>query len=369
MRVSITIFALPLIVTCVFLPQLVFGQACPAQPQQAEKDWVTEVEGSVAKLGPVHAGEAKVKVRPTTIDLLGKLPEAGRVYLEQMMLASYCFALYQDKTLLPKKRSKMLREYAREVRGTVNQFYQRRATPSKTPKSAPMPVTDKCSSEEVRLEKADKETQKVVARPTDHFWISGPHCILAQPNSQIVKDSVTIEYQRGTDDKAEPHEQWGKVLIDAANIGDSRLCYSLQCRGAPTYNCTMDYKIAWFERKFSSVECRVPPHVPCKVNLNRNFLITQTGNTDVVFKLTEQNGMINGSAKGEDHKINRRFDGTVSGSVSQKGLVHLTVDWHGAIGEYEWTVNPEGHMVDGATFDTEAPGSKAKLSSEARFCE
>lgn len=255
----ITISVLVVIVAFAILPQPVLAQACPSQPQQAEKDWVTEVEGSVAKLGPVKAGEVKVKVGPTTIDLLGKLPEAGRVYLEHMMLASYCFALYEDKALSPQQRAKMLREYTREVRGTINQFYQRRAKPPKTPPatSASMPVKDdKCASQEVRLEKADRETQEVPKRPVDHFWISGPHCILAQANSLIVRASVTIEYQRGTDDKTEAHEQWGKVLIDGANIEDTRLCYSLQCRGAPTYKCTMDYKITWFERKFPTAECR-----------------------------------------------------------------------------------------------------------------
>lgn len=103
-----------------------FAIECPTQPQQSQKDWATEVNLAVARIGPAKGGELKVKAKKVTQDLLGKLPKADRVYLEQMMYATYCSALRDDKTLSETEKGKRINAYNNEIRKTF------RATPSKT---------------------------------------------------------------------------------------------------------------------------------------------------------------------------------------------------------------------------------------------
>ncbi len=92
---------------------------CPKAPEQVSKDVEREVNASVAKIGSVTGGELKAKTRKITQDLLGKLPDAGRIYLEQMMFAAYCSALRDDKTISETEKARRLKEYIHEVRGTI----------------------------------------------------------------------------------------------------------------------------------------------------------------------------------------------------------------------------------------------------------
>ena len=89
---------------------------CPKQPEQVKKNWETEVNLAVVKIGPAKGAELKTKVKNVTQDLLGKLPNADRVYLEQMMYASYCSAIRDDKTLSEAEKLKRLKIYNTEVR-------------------------------------------------------------------------------------------------------------------------------------------------------------------------------------------------------------------------------------------------------------
>lgn len=91
---------------------------CPKQPEQSKKDWDTEVALAIAKIGPAKGADLKIKSKKTTQDLLGKLPKADRVYLEQMMYTSYCSALRDDKTLTESEKAKRLKIYNAEVRKT-----------------------------------------------------------------------------------------------------------------------------------------------------------------------------------------------------------------------------------------------------------
>jgi hypothetical protein len=88
-------------------------------PEQIKKDWEVEVNATIAKIGPVKGGELRTKTNNATKDLLGKLPDAGKVYLEQMMYSAYCSALCDDKTLKSSEKAKLLREYNSEVRKAI----------------------------------------------------------------------------------------------------------------------------------------------------------------------------------------------------------------------------------------------------------
>ena len=92
---------------------------CPKFPEQAKKDWEVKVSAEVAKIGPLKGAELNTITKNVTQDLFAKLPDAGRVYLEQMMLAAYCSTLRDDKTLSETEKSKRLREYIGEVRRVI----------------------------------------------------------------------------------------------------------------------------------------------------------------------------------------------------------------------------------------------------------
>lgn len=98
----------------------VFALECPKFPEQAGKEWEIKVSAEVAKLGPLKGAELKTTTRNATRDLLGTLPDSGRVYLEQMMFAAYCSTLRDDKTLTESEKAKRLKQYIGEVRRTIS---------------------------------------------------------------------------------------------------------------------------------------------------------------------------------------------------------------------------------------------------------
>jgi ankyrin repeat protein len=92
---------------------------CPKMPEQAHKDWEIEVKLAVGKIGPAKGAELETLARSATKDLMGKLPQADRVYLEQMMYATYCSALRDDSTLSESEKGIRVRAYNLEVRKTL----------------------------------------------------------------------------------------------------------------------------------------------------------------------------------------------------------------------------------------------------------
>jgi hypothetical protein len=96
-----------------------FALDCPKFPEQAKKDWEVKVGAEVAKIGALRGAELKVTTGNVTRDLFASLPDAGRVYLEQMMMAAYCSTLRDDRTITETEKSKRLKEYIGEVREAI----------------------------------------------------------------------------------------------------------------------------------------------------------------------------------------------------------------------------------------------------------
>ena len=92
---------------------------CPAPPVQSNKDWDTRVRAEVGKIGPVTGAQLETRVQSVTRDLMGKLPGADRVYLEQMMFAAYCSALRGDKSLAESAKARQILEYRRELQKSL----------------------------------------------------------------------------------------------------------------------------------------------------------------------------------------------------------------------------------------------------------
>lgn len=110
-----------------------FASDCPPMPEQINKDWEVEVNAAIAKIGPVKGGELRTRTKNATKDLLSKLPDSGRVYLEQMMYSAYCSALRDDKTMKASERAKLLMEYNREVRKAITTAPSSLAKPAMKP--------------------------------------------------------------------------------------------------------------------------------------------------------------------------------------------------------------------------------------------
>jgi hypothetical protein len=92
---------------------------CPKPPEQVNKEWKVDVETAVAKIVPAKGAELKAEINRATHDLLGKYPNADRLYLEQMMFSAYCSALRDDKTLTITVKTDKLKEYGKELRESL----------------------------------------------------------------------------------------------------------------------------------------------------------------------------------------------------------------------------------------------------------
>ena len=111
----------------------VFALDCPAPPVQANKDWETSVRAEVAKIGPVTGSQLETRVKSATNDLMGKLPGADRLYLEQMMFSAYCSALRGDKSISESAKARQILEYRREL----NKSLAATAPPAQAPRPLP----------------------------------------------------------------------------------------------------------------------------------------------------------------------------------------------------------------------------------------
>jgi hypothetical protein len=96
-----------------------FAMECPAPPVQSQKDWDSEVKAEVGKIGFVRGAQLETRVRSATQDLMGKLPGADRVYLEQMMFSAYCTALRDDPKVSGTEKSRQILEYRRALNAAL----------------------------------------------------------------------------------------------------------------------------------------------------------------------------------------------------------------------------------------------------------
>ena len=92
---------------------------CPPFPQQASRDSEAEVKAIVGQIGPVKGGELAARTQSATKDLISRLPNADRIFLEQMMYAAYCTGLRDDRKLSESEKTQQLRRYNVELRNTI----------------------------------------------------------------------------------------------------------------------------------------------------------------------------------------------------------------------------------------------------------
>ena len=88
---------------------------CPPMPQQAQRDWDLTIAIAVGRLGQASGTELQTGTRSTTTDLLRRLPNADRVYIEKMMFSAYCTALRDDPSVSGAEKSRQILEYRRAL--------------------------------------------------------------------------------------------------------------------------------------------------------------------------------------------------------------------------------------------------------------
>ncbi|MBI3350215.1 MAG: hypothetical protein HY020_23760 [Burkholderiales bacterium] len=88
---------------------------CPDPPKQQQRDWDAQIRAEVGRIGPVKGAELEAKVKNVTQDLLVKLPNADKLYLEQMMFSAYCSALRDDASMAESAKAKQILDYRREL--------------------------------------------------------------------------------------------------------------------------------------------------------------------------------------------------------------------------------------------------------------
>lgn len=89
---------------------------CPPASEQTSRDYDADISGAVETFRRLSGVELRAKGAGVAKDLIGRLPGADRVYMEQMMYASYCSSLNEDKTLSDSERREELKKYNSDVR-------------------------------------------------------------------------------------------------------------------------------------------------------------------------------------------------------------------------------------------------------------
>jgi hypothetical protein len=117
--IRLLLMGLGVIALGIGFPRVALALLCPEQPKQISKDFEGEVNAEVAKIGPVSGGGLKLKTKQITTDLLEKAQGKDRIYLEQMMYASYCSSLKDNTALSKEEISRNILAYNAVVRGTI----------------------------------------------------------------------------------------------------------------------------------------------------------------------------------------------------------------------------------------------------------
>lgn len=84
---------------------------CPGPPAQTARHWDAKASAEVAQLGRMRGALLEGRVQTTTDDLIRRLPNADRVYVEQMVFAAYCSALRDDKNLAESVKAERIAAY------------------------------------------------------------------------------------------------------------------------------------------------------------------------------------------------------------------------------------------------------------------
>jgi hypothetical protein len=175
---------------------------CGNAPEQTSQDWEAEVDAAVAKIGPVSGGAAKTKLKKENKDLLGKLPDAGKLYMELKMLHMYCSSLRDDKAISESRKSEKLRAYFVDIRGAIGpkqpavvpppSKQEDRTKEGSTQSPVNPPVTTPTQAERERTAKLEKELFELQERIKPRRITDAQRATLIKALTKSPKGPVTI---------------------------------------------------------------------------------------------------------------------------------------------------------------------------------
>lgn len=147
------------------VPIAASGLTCPDFPSQTAKDISTKVEATVGSVGKLKAGEVTVQANAVTRDLLGKLPGANVLYIEQMMYATYCTALRDSKNLSEEEKASKLLDASKGVRAAIRGRVDSGSLPSPRPTSPSSAPASKQTSKPPKSADVNTSSNKNVTAP------------------------------------------------------------------------------------------------------------------------------------------------------------------------------------------------------------
>lgn len=116
---------------------------CPLAPEQTSNDYSGAIDVTIAKFKRLTGGKLGIEAKRDANDLLGKLPGADRVYLEQMLFHTYCSGVRDDKALSENRKAELIKDYAGEVRKVPAQHDSSENRPTSAASPSEQPKEDK----------------------------------------------------------------------------------------------------------------------------------------------------------------------------------------------------------------------------------
>lgn len=183
---------------------------CEKGPEQTSQDWETEVNTAVAKIGPVSGGALTAKLKKGNKDLLGKLPDAGKLYMELKMLAMYCSSLRDDKAISESRKTQQLREYFVDIRAAIWPKKPTDAPPLKQPGkekesstqfrvNPPVPPLAQPEMKQPAAEKPCEQSLVGLKRPPEVFLPSWRSVVNSLRKNRLIHDLQNL------------FEVWGRI--------------------------------------------------------------------------------------------------------------------------------------------------------------
>jgi hypothetical protein len=136
-----------------------FGEIpCPDMPDkitQVNHDVRSDIQAQVGGLGKLKAGQLGIQTDVVAKNLFDKYPNTDRIIVVQMMAATYCPMVRDDKTLKDSEKRRLWTEFSDRVFKFTNPSYKPSAAPplkaqSSVPKDAAKPDS-KCGTENCNL--------------------------------------------------------------------------------------------------------------------------------------------------------------------------------------------------------------------------
>lgn len=157
---------------------------CPPMPDkitQVNHDVQSDVQLGIGSLGKLQAGQLGVKTDVIAKNLFDKYPNADRVIVVQMMAATYCPMIRDDKTLKDGEKRQLWSEFQDRVFKFANPSYS--PSPAQRPKSKPNVSHD-----------AGQQSSSTSSQPKDS---AGPNAGTEKTN-QADNCKVRDQYETGS---------------------------------------------------------------------------------------------------------------------------------------------------------------------------